>query len=350
MVQILTIWRFKKDRDSLWCRVIEAIHTTNRSWDFLPTHKALNGVWSNISKTISRTLVLGMPLRRCFKGNAGNGNGINFWIDPWVLNLPLKDVCPRLFRLEVNKRCKVSERLINSVSGLHYEWKWKKTGFSGEEHAEWQVLIALVGSVVLTDSTDKWTWVGSGNGSFSVGDVRKMLQTDLDFSQSSVFEWCKWIPKKCNIFGWRAEMGRIPTAAALSRRNIHIPDVSCPLCGDADETVDHLFSGCIVSSVLWHRISTWCKIQNLFAFSFKDLLEAHNYVGLTGKSKDIFYGIVIIGCWSIWKARNNLKFQQKKVKMDDIFSEVKVLGFLWAKNRAKLASLSWDNWCKFVIM
>ena len=145
-------------------------------------------------------------------------------------------------------------------------------------------------------------------------------------------------------------LGRIPTAIALSHRNIHVVDISCPFCGEADETVDHLFSGCIIASVLWQHISSWCKIQNLFAFSFRDLLDAHNYVGLAGKAKDILYGIIIIGCWSIWKARNNLKFQQKKAKMEDIFGEVKVLGFLWAKNRAKLASLTWENWCKFIIM
>ncbi|PWA79609.1 RNA-directed DNA polymerase, eukaryota [Artemisia annua] len=248
------------------------------------------------------------------------------------------------------KRCKVSDRLIKTAAGSLRVWKWKRAEFSGEENAEWQVLNSLLGDVVLSDSVGSWVWVGIGDGGFSVGAIRKLLHIDLDFSHSSVFEWCKWIPKKCNIFGWRAELGRIPTAVALSRRNIQVMDVSCPLCGDDEETVDHLFTGCIISTVLWQHISSWCKVQNLFAFSFKDLLEAHNYVGLSGRAKDIFYGIIIIGCWSIWKARNNLKFQQKKVRMEDFIGEVKALGFLWAKNRAKLASLSWGDWCKFVIM
>ena len=145
-------------------------------------------------------------------------------------------------------------------------------------------------------------------------------------------------------------MGRIPTADALRRRNIQVRDASCQLCGEVEESVDHLFTGCIFATVLWQHISSWCKVQNLFAFSFKDLLEAHNYVGLSGRTKDIFYGIIIIGCWSIWKARNNTKFQLKKAKMEEVIGEVKALGFLWAKNRAKLSSLSWSNWCKFVIM
>ncbi|PWA43337.1 reverse transcriptase zinc-binding domain-containing protein [Artemisia annua] len=172
----------------------------------------------------------------------------------------------------------------------------------------------------------------------------------MDFSNISVFEWCKWIPKKCNIFGWRAEMGRIPTACALRYRNIPIVDVECMLCGDAEETVDHLFTGCIIVSRVWQHISSWCKVQNFFAFSFKDLLEVHNFVGLSGRAKDIFYGIIIIGCWCIWRARNHQMFQGKMARSVDIIGEIKVLGFLWAKNRAKVPSLNWDRWSKFVIM
>ena len=145
-------------------------------------------------------------------------------------------------------------------------------------------------------------------------------------------------------------MGRIPTADALRRRNILVNDPLCPLCDEVEESVDHLFTCCFYASVLWQHVSTWCKVQNLFVFSFKDLMEAYIHVGLSGKAKDIFYGIIIIGCWSIWKARNNSKFQKRKARMEDIIGEVKALGFLWAKSRAKLASLSWVDWCKFNIM
>ncbi|PWA60122.1 RNA-directed DNA polymerase, eukaryota [Artemisia annua] len=146
------------------------------------------------------------------------------------------------------------------------------------------------------DSMDSWVWIGVGDGVFSVSAVRKQLYYDMDFSNITVFEWCKWILKKCNIFGWRAEMGRIPTATALRHRNIPIADVSCVLCGSADESVDHLFTGCIFATRLWQHISSWCNVQNIFAFSFKDLLEVHNFVGLSGRTREIFYGIIIIGC------------------------------------------------------
>ena len=145
-------------------------------------------------------------------------------------------------------------------------------------------------------------------------------------------------------------MNRIPTLCAIRNRNIPVQDVSCVLCGESEETVEHLFTGCIFASRIWVLISSWCKIQGFFAFSFSDLLDIHNHSGLSGVAKEIFYGIIIIGCWCIWRARNNLKFQRKKAKVEDVLGDIKVFGFLWAKSRAKVPLLDWERWCKFVIM
>ena len=97
-------WRFKKEKGSLWCEVVEACHTSNRNWDFLPVRNNLNGVWSSIVKVLSRTVVSGLPIRRFFKGKVGNGNSISFWIDPWLMNIPLMYDCPNLLRIESEKR------------------------------------------------------------------------------------------------------------------------------------------------------------------------------------------------------------------------------------------------------
>ncbi|KAJ0620843.1 hypothetical protein HanIR_Chr01g0001991 [Helianthus annuus] len=128
------------------------------------------------------------------------------------------------------------------------------------------------------------------------------------------------------------------------------PDVSCPLCNFGDESVDHLFTSCFVAAAVWQFISTWCKRPNIFAFSYKDLQELHLSAGLSEASKDAFQGIIIIVCWRIWKARNELKFAGKSLKIENITSEIKALNFLWFSNRSKCRNITWENWCKFVIM
>ncbi|XP_021985967.1 uncharacterized protein LOC110882195 [Helianthus annuus] len=134
--------------------------------------------------------------------------------------------------------------------------------------------------------------------------------------------------QKCNIFAWRSEINRIPTGVALRNRNIPIVDVSCPLCNSGDETVDHLFTACVVASTVWQFVSSWCIIPSIFAFSFKDLLEIHSLSGLSDQRKDVIQGIIIIRYWSIWKARNELKFAGKTARIENIVSEIKALGFL----------------------
>ncbi|XP_021995203.1 uncharacterized protein LOC110892342 [Helianthus annuus] len=136
----------------------------------------------------------------------------------------------------------------------------------------------------------------------------------------------------------------------LKKRNIDRGDQTCVLCGDCDETVEHLFTSCSLSSMVWSIISSWCKIPVIWAFSVKDLLESHEFSGLNGKKKEIVQGIIIFGCWSIWKARNDFRFNDKPVKLEDIIRDIKSYGFFWFNARVKDNKIKWKDWCSFVNM
>ncbi|KAJ0511407.1 putative reverse transcriptase zinc-binding domain-containing protein [Helianthus annuus] len=343
-------WRYKTEENSLWKRVVEALHYSGRKWDFLPSRKGWSGPWSNIAKVIARITIDGKPIRCFFKSDIGDGSATSFWLDPWVGEVLLKDLCPLLFVLESRKKCKVSDRLIRYSNGVSKNWEWRRNPVSGQEVVELARMYAALESVELSCGRDKWKWTGAADGTFSVGSVKKLLIGSRDPSDIFIFDWCKWIPAKCNIFAWRAEMDRLPTAAALARRGIILDDQFCPFCSEHMETVEHMFLACGFASVLWQHLSAWCKVPNPFFFSFKDLLEFKLYSGLSGKKAEIFYGLLIIGCWSLWRLRNKSRFNNKEARIEDVLSEVKSCGFLWAKNRAKLGSLSWSDWCKFVNM
>ncbi|KAF5783304.1 putative reverse transcriptase zinc-binding domain-containing protein [Helianthus annuus] len=192
--------------------------------------------------------------------------------------------------------------------------------------------------------------MGHKSNEFGVKFVKNMLAKNQSKVDIFKFSWCKWLPAKCNIFAWRAGLGSIATVDALKRRNINIQDTKCCVCNKEEESIDHLFTGCLVARIMWQAISRWCRTQQIFAFSFRDLLEVNNHLGLKEPEKSSVCGIIIIGCWSIWRSRKEARFANKTVKMDKIISEVKSVGFLWARNRSKCKDLSWENWCKFVIM
>ncbi|XP_021995780.1 uncharacterized protein LOC110892958 [Helianthus annuus] len=297
---------------------------------------------------MTNTKIDGTPLRNFFKASVGNGSDTAFWLDPWVSNTPLKDLFPVLFKLDSVKACRVSDRIPSPEAGQRYSWLWKKPPSSEMEVNELLNLCSLLYPVQLKTSSDAWSWIGADDVEFSVRSVKRLLNQHRSQNGYYVIEDCKWIPLKCNVFVWRAEMGKIATLSALNNRNIVMDNLGCGLCGEEVETVDHLFTTCSFASMVWSYVCSWCNIQNLLLFSFKDLLEAHKYVGLSDKKKEALKGIIRIGCWCIWRARNDVIFNNTPGKLDRIFSEIKNLGFLWYSSRSKNKSIIWNEWCKYV--
>ncbi|KAJ0780408.1 putative RNA-directed DNA polymerase [Helianthus annuus] len=323
-------WRYKNEQDSLWVKVVNAIHFGYSEWDFLPLRKAVGGVWSSVVSVLRRPLFENVPFRSLFKGVVGNGEKIMFWLDPWLFDVPLKDKYPALFALEVVKPCSIKDRL--DEDGL---WLWRHEPDSPEETADWQSLRAAVASVCLSSGPDKWVWLGSGASGFSVAAVKSLLVSSRDFSNRFVMEWCNWVPKKCNIFAWRAELNRIPTVEALEKRGMVVIDDGCNFCNENLDSVSHIFTACRLALGVWEKISFWCKIPKFFVFSFRDLVEIHKVGDRSLAERKALHGIVISTCWVLWKARNNLRFNGISSSVDEVFSEVMIVSFFWFKYRAK---------------
>ncbi|MFS8003872.1 putative reverse transcriptase domain, fatty acid desaturase domain, acyl-CoA desaturase [Helianthus anomalus] len=320
-------WRFKVDNDSLWVKVISAIHECKNRWGFLPVKTSLGGVWRSIAKLASCPIAAGVGLRDLMKGTVGNGSSIAFWLDPWLCDIPLKECFPNLFRLEKDKKCAVRDRIVRPVSNPRACWNWKQLPNSNIELAEWMDLNIKLREVSLSVEKDKWSWLGDSSGVFSVGSVKRLLDRDKDFSSRYVWDWCKWVPLKCNLFAWRAELDRLPSKVELIKRNISLPDDVCPLCGTDQETTLHLFTACQFSMEVWMKITRWCKVPDLVAFSVRDILEFPDFCGLNGWRLLAVKGILIITCWLIWKARNDHVFGNKASSVQEVwFGRPSVLG------------------------
>ncbi|XP_021991841.1 uncharacterized protein LOC110888633 [Helianthus annuus] len=257
---------------------------------------------------------------------------------------------PNLFRIEAEKTCSIASRYNSPLQSFSGCWRWSRNLISDVERSEWSDFLSLLNPLKLSCSEDKWCWIGGSASMFSVAAVKCFLRSNVDFSSNYVFKWSKWVPKKVNILAWRAQMGRIATVDALARRNCFNGDESCVLCGDGQETADHLFRSCAVASEVWFLVSRWCKISPIFAFSLEDLLEVHDFSGLGGKAKDILKGIVMVGWWCIWKARNDRRFSNKYSSAASIVQDIKALGYLWYSNRSKDREVSWENWFSFSFM
>ncbi|XP_022007729.1 uncharacterized protein LOC110906995 [Helianthus annuus] len=158
-----------------------------------------------------------------------------------------------------------------------------------------------------------------------------MLMQRTVYEECFVLKWVSWVPTKCMIMVWRAEMDRIPTKAALVKRNIGITDTRCPWCNCYEETVMHVLSDCLIATNVWDEIGRWCRLDPIYAFEIKDLLEVYKSMNGSKKGKKIVHGIVIVTMWSMWKARNDSIFNGKRPNVENIVASVKSITFLWAK-------------------
>ncbi|CAH1427158.1 unnamed protein product [Lactuca virosa] len=90
---------------------------------------------------------------------------------------------------------------------------------------------------------DYWHCSLTSDGSFIVKALRKLW----DFSPpiaNGKFTWLKEIPIKVMCFIWRARLGKIPSATALSSRGVVLETNLCSHCGTMEESADHALVGC----------------------------------------------------------------------------------------------------------
>ncbi|KAD4983144.1 hypothetical protein E3N88_19815 [Mikania micrantha] len=142
-------------------------------------------------------------------------------------------------------------------------------------------------------------------------------------------------------------MDRLPTMTALRSRNVNLGSTTCKLCGDADETTDHIFIACHLAIYIWGRIESWCNLPTIFAFSFRDLMELPRSMARRKQSKELILSVMQTSVWCIWKARNDAVFHHRKVLKEKIVDDIKTLSYFWVKHRMRSCGLDWASWLSF---
>ncbi|PWA63209.1 reverse transcriptase domain, Reverse transcriptase zinc-binding domain protein [Artemisia annua] len=331
-------WRYKTEKGSIWRKVIDAIHLNQNSWSYLPVKKGIPGSWNMITKLDKEFSMRNLTLKSLIKGSCGNGLDIRFWVDWWVGDGPLMGIYPALFALENQKSVSVADRIAS--------WDWRRPPISVQELAELHGCNSLIASTNLLNTSDRWSWPSDQDGTFSVSQCRKLLGNHaVPFYP---FSWFKWVPRKVSVFAWRMEQDRLSTYIGLKARRILNGSPLCRICGEGDEDANHLFISCYAATVLWQQVSSWCRIPQIYAHSIRDLLDIHNHSGSSAVKRDVIKMIVLAGTWTIWKMRNEVIFQGKRVNIQGLFGEVQAITFSWLKYRVK-KEWSWEMWREFDI-
>ncbi|XP_022041996.1 uncharacterized protein LOC110944652 [Helianthus annuus] len=210
-------------------------------------------------------------------------------------------------------------------------WKWRRLPNTDIEEEQLEDCVQLIEGIALGANNDPWVWDSASGEDFSMFQVRKWLGSDRSVQLASAFEWCKWLPIKCNVFMWRMLMDRIPTKKALQRRGIDCGDLRCKFCNEQEDCIDHIFTACMLTCGVWNGIASWIYSSS----------------GWSKAKKSALHGVLILTCWRIWKARNDLIFRDIRWNVVEIVSDIKALGFIWFSSRFNKGLLGWKDWLLF---
>jgi uncharacterized RDD family membrane protein YckC len=87
----------------------------------------------------------------------------------------------------------------------------------------------------------------------------------------------------------------------------HIVDTAlCEVCGQHDETADHIIAGCPFARTFWAKLDFNLPLD---CSTFLD--DLHCIGRLASVPSKHFSTFIALCCWQLWKRRNNVIFQSE---------------------------------------
>ncbi|KAM6544160.1 hypothetical protein CsatB_008607 [Cannabis sativa] len=187
---------------------------------------------------------------------------------------------------------------------------------------------------------DSWYWLAESNGFYSVRSAYKLLQAQkqqADAPQTSQFWKRLWelkVPPKTKDLVWRASSNCLATKANLCIKKVLVDNL-CPMCGVFAETEVHLLVSCPFAWACWEFSGTSTADRD--SSSLLSWMEA----SANSANKEELGKIVVL-CWAIWSARNDLIWHQRVRTVRDVvvFANSSLNQFLKAQGRENIPSLS----------
>ncbi|GKD96154.1 RNA-directed DNA polymerase, eukaryota, reverse transcriptase zinc-binding domain protein, partial [Tanacetum coccineum] len=250
------IWRFISQKNSLWARVISAIHGSDGKIGHNITQN-YPSIWLCIVQEIEKLKVRGIDILSFIKPICGDGSNTSFWSDAWRGAGKLKDLAPRLFLLEQFKDITVA----NKMSHENIDWSFRRHIRSGIESHQMSLLKERLNGCSLSNSKDRWSWSLEGSGEFSVTSIRRLIDAAYLPSSNVKTRWIREVPIKINILAWKVINDYLPSRFNMSRRGIEVNSISCPLCNHMVETSRHLFFSCDFSAQIMSKIRRWWDLE-----------------------------------------------------------------------------------------
>jgi len=317
-------WRIIRKPDSLFARILLG--------KYCPAGDFLTCSMSSSCSHGWRGIMNGRDLIMENAGWAvGNGENLNIWEAPWLsLSRQERPMGP------------APEALINiSVSELFLpgknEWDVEKIRqvLPCEEHRIRSIKQSLTGA------PNKLMWLQSPTGEYTTktGYIAALPnhQPVVPIPQGlQNFEWKRNVWKlqtapKIKLFLWKAFHGALPVGDQLRARQIAV-EGKCKNCGQP-ESIDHLFLHCSFAKQVWASAPVWPSVDYSGNIDLRDEwsnLCSKKNLPPTGLATGALAPWIL---WQLWKARNNLVFNDRTSSVAEILSKATATAREWASSQ-----------------
>ncbi|XP_071714776.1 uncharacterized protein [Rutidosis leptorrhynchoides] len=338
-------WRFKTETESLWVKVIRSIHGLSGGLllEGESHHRPTIGSWRNIVLTGDSIEDLHVPFKSSFVKTIGDGGTTSFWHEQWSGGGKLSSMFPRLFMLERYKDAIFKDRVQKLGSSLTFSWNWSREP-SGHTKGELDHIIDLLQNLSFdSNGADNWSWsLGSNSSSlFKVDVLSSAIDAKLLGNVSSIHPTFhnNFVPKKIEIFMWRALKKRLQVRVELDKRGIDL-DNSLPHI----ESVDHSIIFFKYALEIWERLFRWWGLGSFSSYSLIEIINEDSNISASTHGSKIWQATKWVCAYIIWKNRNNKTFKRKCFIGPVTLSEIQVMSFEWISKRSKLKNLDWLVW------
>ncbi|XP_026451938.1 uncharacterized protein LOC113352320 [Papaver somniferum] len=256
-------WRFGIEKNSLCYNLIVEKYGCNFSqWVTGPVYFP-HGVscWKTISETSD---LINNNSSMCVH----SGARISFWYDKWVGTSSLEN--------NINLLCKLDRLQFGTLADhITSDGAWRfdfKRVLNNSEVAQLAGLLNIIGSNPPTTDTlhDTKRWKHHTSGCFSVKTLyQTFISVDGVDNFPHQFIWMDGVPPKVSFLLWCVVHGKLISLDMLHRKGMDVYSF-CILCGDSNESQDHLLLHCKVAYSTWMDVTpdkhwVWVFPETMFS-------------------------------------------------------------------------------------
>lgn len=122
-------------------------------------------------------------------------------------------------------------------------------------------------------------------------------------------------------------------------------ELSCKICGEGPEDVDHVFVKCPLAMEVWREVQNWWYCLGAIPSNSLDLLQSKKeFIGPT-RLGDVNEAVIYIFMWVMWSFRNKNLFQNEIKSQLELASAIQSLSHLWFNARwPRKNATTWEAW------